>query len=363
MNKKRLSIVIAAAVYVLGVGVWYVGVYQADEVPASSQNASMEHEARSSAQSQKVVLHPEPEYAEALKKDTAVLAQTPKALPGKAFAPSIEGTQIDGSLKADVDGNLIIDLEVRDLFDYFMNTVADVPPDVALGELEKLAREHLPEGAANQAMALLEDYLAYKEAALTYAQKPLLPPSEQTPEYQLSMLEESFTQLKEIRRATMSREAVDAFFALEEAYGEYTLAQIRIQTDASLSPEARNLALNQARANLPPMLRNSEIQMQADLELTQEVDLLMQSGISDEELARALREKGIAASSVDDAINYRRAQREFDAQYTDYALERDQLRASGLSDKDIESELESLRQKYFDSEQGLTQARVRDLNS
>jgi lipase chaperone LimK len=292
-----------------------------------------------------------------------IIAQTPRAFSGKAFAPSIEGTEIDGRLKADLNGNLIVDLEVRDMFDYFMNTVADVEPEVALAELEKLAREHLPASAADQAMALLDDYIAYKEAALTYSRKPLLPPDQQTIEYQISMLEQSFTQLKEIRRSTMSREAVDAFFGLEEAYGEYTIASIQIQSDTSLSSELKQAKLEQARAQLPPMVRETETRMHEDLEASEKVNTLLASDLSDSELERALAAEGLEEEAIKDALNYRLAQESFDEQYAQYAVERDQLKNSGLSESDMEPELERLRQRYFNSEKGLTQARVRDLSS
>jgi len=293
----------------------------------------------------------------------AVVAQTPRSFSGKAFAPSIEDTEIDGRLTADAAGNLIVDLDVRDLFDYFMNTVADVEPEVAMAELEKLARGHLPASAADQAMSLLVDYLHYKEAAVAYGQRSMLPAEQQTPEYQLAMLEQSFNDLKEIRRATMSREAVEAFFGLEEAYGEYTLSTIRIQSDADLSPQEQQLQMEQARAQLPEMIQKSEIALQQDIEVTRDVNTLMQSSLTDNELEDQLVGLGLEQAAIADALAYREQQRNFNTVYQRYAIEREQLQQSGLSSKDVQSETERLRNKYFHNEQGLTQARVRDLSS
>lgn len=289
--------------------------------------------------------------------------QTPKTFPDGPFAPSIADTEIDGSLKADVDGNLIIDLETRDLFDYFMNTVADVPPEVAIAELEKLARSHLPQNAVNQAMRLLGDYLLYKETALTYENQELLPLDQQDENYQLRMLEVSFETLKEIRRNSMSPDAVDAFFGLEEAYGEFTLASIKIQKNPDLSPEQRQVEIQAQRERLPEIIRNTESRIMEDMEKTKEISDILLSDIQDSEVEATLRQKGLSENAVQDALAYREQQFQFEAQYRLYQKERDQLMSAGLSEEDLESQKERLLQKYFKSEHAMTQAKVKDLSS
>ena len=295
--------------------------------------------------------------------EQSVSARTPKKLSGPSLAPSLEGTEIDGQLKADANGQLILDLEVRDLFDYFMNAAADVDPELIIDHIEQLATQHLPEPAASQAMALLEDYIRYKEAALNYSRQQLAPPEQQTPEYQLAVLEDSFEQLKEIRRQTMSQDAVQAFFELEEAYGEYTLKTIQIQQDASLSGMQKQALMQQARQQLPEMLRQSEEEQAAQQELTAKVNSLLNSDLDDDLLKRELEKLPLDKTTVSSALEYRQQQRQFEENYQSYALERDRLRKSGLSNSDIENELNALRSKYFQSEEHLTQARVRDIQS
>tara|TARA_R110001592_G_C13157640_1_gene748649 strand:+ start:885 stop:1988 length:1104 start_codon:yes stop_codon:yes gene_type:complete len=289
--------------------------------------------------------------------------QTPKSFPNGPFAPSIEDTEIDGSLKADANGNLIIDLETRDLFDYFMNTVADVSPEVAIAELEKLARANLPESAVNQVMALLGDYLLYKETALEYSSQALIPADQQDEQYQLSMLEASFATLKDIRRNTMNEDAVEAFFGLEEAYGEFTLASIKIQNNPNLSPEQMQIELQAQREQLPEVIRNTENRMVEDIQNSQEVNELLLSDQRDSEIESQLREKGLSEEAVNEALDYRKQQREFEDQYSLYEKERNQLLSASLSEEDMKIQKERLLQKYFHSEQTITQAKVKDLSS
>jgi len=54
--------------------------------------------------------------------------QTPQSLGDDVFARSLEGTDIDGHLRANAQGQLMVDLETRDFFDYFLNTVGEPWP-------------------------------------------------------------------------------------------------------------------------------------------------------------------------------------------------------------------------------------------
>ena len=299
-----------------------------------------------------------------LKQEKAmVVAETPRKFTGKAFAPSLEGTEIDGRLRADTNGNLIVDLEVRDLFDYFLNAVADVSPEIAIEQLEKLASESLPESSVKQVMALLEDYIAYKELAIELMKQDLVPPEVQTASYQLKMLESSFQQLKEVRRQTMSAEAVKAFFYLEEAYGEYTLASIQIQNNEALSPAEKNMYLELQRQQLPEIIQRTESRMLADTRSNQEVNEILTSKQSDAQVTRALADKGLPSEAIASAMLYRENQRQFEVQYDLYQNDRRILLNSGLSVLDQEKEIEHLRQKYFSDEQFLAQAKVKGLRS
>mgnify|MGYP002150299332 CR=1 FL=1 len=295
--------------------------------------------------------------------EVEVIAQTPNSLPGVVFAKSIEGTEVDGRLKSDENGNLIIDLEVRDLFDYFLNTVADVAPEVAMAELQKFAVAYLPASAAKQAMVLLDDYLNYKETAIELMNQPLLPQHQQDADYQIQQLQFSFEQLKQIRRQTMSEEAVTAFFSLEEAYGSYTIETIKIENNKMLSAGEKAAQLELQRSFLPDMIRNTETQIAVDAENLEEINTILISDLSDEQVFITLQGKGLQQDALEDAMRYRREQRSFELSYQKYKVERDLLFEAGLSEMDKNSQVELLRKRYFLDERTLTQARVKDLQS
>ena len=281
----------------------------------------------------------------------------------KPFSPMLEGTDIDGQLKVGEDGQLIVDIAVKDFFDYFLSATAEVSPELALDELLRVASESLPPENFRQVQAMLDNYLAYKESAIQLMAQPMLPHDQQTPEYQLQVLEQSVQELRSLRREHMPEDQIDAFFGLEEAYEDFTLASIRIQNNPNLTPEQMQLELQAQRERLPEVIRNTEARIAEDTQKAQEVNELLLSDIQDSELEMALREKGLSDEAVNDALDYRKQQRDFEHQYAQYKKERDLLLSAGLSEHDFASQNEQLLKKYFDSEQSITQAKVKDLSS
>jgi len=293
--------------------------------------------------------------------DVSATVSTPKILP-HIFAESLEGTEIDGQLKVDASGNLVVDLEVKDFFDYFLNTVGEVSPEVAVFEMQQLAASHLPPEAVNQAMKILGDYLAYKEQALQLMSQPMLPKEQQTSTYQIDMLEHTFQTMKLLRRDTMSSEAVEAFFSMEEAYGEFTLSSIRVQSDVSITDSEKAALLSHLREKLPPAIRRTEDHVVADAEKHLVIHQAISSG-NEESLKQQLVDNAYSEEAAAEIVAYQNQQQAFDLRYEDYLAEKRQLLGAGLSDQDQTEQLNSLRSQYFSNDRELTQAKVRDLRS
>jgi lipase chaperone LimK len=300
--------------------------------------------------------------SETVEKQTSYPNITPKKLE-KPFSPVLEGTDIDGRLMVGEDGQLVVDIAVKDFFDYFLSATADVSPEQALDELLRVAIESLPPENFRQVQAMLDNYLAYKESAISLMSQPLLPHDQQTPEYQLQVMEQSVQALRALRREHMPDNQVAAFFGLEEAYEDFTLASIRIQNNPDLTPEQMQAELELQRERLPDVIRNTETRISEDSQTAQEVNAILLSDRQDSDVENALREKGFTEESLQDALAYRKQQREFDMQYALYKKERDQLLSAGLSEDDLASQTAQLLKKYFDSEQSITQAKVKDLSS
>lgn len=290
-------------------------------------------------------------------------ATTPDSLGPQPFAASLSGTEIDGALTADDNGELVINLQVRDFFDYFLSTVGEVSPETAIQQIETMARTHLPEPASAQAMALLDEYLAYKQASLQVMQTRLDPARAGEPAYQLAALGDALAQLKELRSATFSSEAHRAFFGLEEAYSEYTLATLAIQQRTDLSEQGKQALVQWHRNQLPEQLRTTEQHLHASTRQQQARTAAIESASSPEEAGRQLAELGVNQQGVESVVNYLKQREHFDQRFEDFREAVDREASSGLAEADLEKQREALLERHFPQPQDRTWARLKMLGN
>lgn len=288
---------------------------------------------------------------------------TPDSLGEEPFASSLKGTEIDGALKADANGNLIVDLSTRDFFDYFLNTVGEVSPETALAEIEALARGSLPPAAAEQALAVLDQYLDYKQQALAMGNQTLDPTRQQDPAYQLQMLKSALTDLKQLRRNAFDPATHQAFFGLEEAYGDYTLATIEIQQRDDLSADSKRTLMTYHREQLPEVIRNTETRMIQEQEIHQQRQEVIANASSPEQAGEQLSEMGVPEEQVTEVVNYLTERERFDDRYQQFEQELASLQSAGLSDDAMSTQRDQLLEQHFDSEQSRTWARLKALDT
>lgn len=189
----------------------------------------------------------------------------------------LQGTMVDGGLTQDANGDLILNLQVRDLFDYFLSAVGDVSPEDAIAEIRAYAYSHVDEKAAAQTMALLETYLHFK-ADVAALMEQSIPPEAQRDESQvLANLRYGLNQISALRGQYFTADARDAFFADEEAYATFTIDSLSIQQSDLSNTEKANL-LAAAEAKLPEHLRNVRESMLNAVERSAEQQALLQAG-------------------------------------------------------------------------------------
>ncbi len=284
------------------------------------------------------------------------LRVTPQRLT-EYFSPTLEGTDIDGHIRLGNDGRIVLELQVKDFIDYFLSASDEVTPEVAIAEMLKVVEASLGEDASAQVMQILDSYLSYKEQAMALMAQPMLPRAQQTPEYQLQAMESTLLELRSLRRATMSPQAVEAFFGLEEAYEDYSLASMKVQLDESLAPQQKAQMISYYRSQLPDVIRHTEERIAEDSQRSEAIFKAMQA--SDEaELRAQLDRHDYSAEQKQEIIDFYRAQQDFDKRYAAYAA---QL-ATIDTQKNREEIKERLLRQYFQSEEEITQARVRDLS-
>ena len=76
----------------------------------------------------------------------------PAPLPSATPLPSLAGTEVDGRLQTDAAGNLVLELALRDYFDYFLSAVDHSGLDASIAALL------ISYGVGNTARALAERF-------------------------------------------------------------------------------------------------------------------------------------------------------------------------------------------------------------
>ncbi|MGC8120634.1 lipase secretion chaperone [Marinobacter sp. VGCF2001] len=288
--------------------------------------------------------------------------QTPPRLPQPSFARSLAGTEIDGNLRADDQGHLVLEIGVRDFFDYFLSAVGEVSPQVAIDQIQSLATTHLPEPAASQAMALLDQYLAYKQAALHMMQTELDPSRQADPRYQLAALGKALSELKQLRATVFSTDAHQAFFGQEEAYSEYTLAAMEIRQRTDLSEPGKQALIQWHRNQLPESLRATEQRLHHDTRQHQARLQALESAGSPEAAGQKLMELGMDPASAGGVVEYLQQRQRFDQQFSDFEDALHSQTLQGLAGAERQQHENALLEHYFPDTQTRTWAKLRMLD-
>ncbi|TRO25071.1 lipase chaperone [Ectopseudomonas mendocina] len=263
--------------------------------------------------------------------------------------PSLADTEVDGQLRTDAAGNLVLDLAVRDYFDYFLSAVDHSGLDEVIEALLADAGRRLPEPALGQMISLLGDYLDYKRASMALMQQPLDAQQQVEPKAQLQALQSAFARLDELRRAHFSAAAQEALFGAEQAYARYTLDSLALQQRDDLGETQRAQRLEQLRERLPEALRESEQRQQLALEQLQRSEQLWRDG-ADEQQVREFLAVTYDPQTVQRLLDEQRRERDWQQHYQAYRNELASLQGRGLSEADGEQLQRQLRERLFSSE-------------
>lgn len=283
---------------------------------------------------------------------------TPTQHDQLVISPSLEGTNIDGALQADQNNQLILSLQIRDFFDYFLSTADEIGLDQSIAEIQRYANDYLPEPAKSQANELLEKYLHFKQVEYDLQQVPI------SQEYlndkgALSLMRENFESLKLNRKTLFSPAQDQALFALEDTFSEHTLATLELMADETLSNEQISHGLQLLEEKLPPELSNSFAQTRADKQHTERITELVDSSLDNGQLHSRLIEEGLTVDKVNEIIERREQQVIFDSNYSKY---QESVSALDPKNSEFENQKQALIQRYFLTPEQQTQAKLRDLN-
>jgi lipase chaperone LimK len=200
-------------------------------------------------------------------------AEPSSAEPPPAPLPaSLQGTDEDGALRVDERGDLIVDADVLRFFDYYLSATGEESAAAIRSRLVAAIRRKLKGPAADRAIGLLDQYLAYREATRSLRED--------------GDLAARLAELRRLRREHFGAADADKLFGLEERVDKVAIEQQRLQRDPSLSPEERTRRIAALEEQLPEDVRAARAAAARPLRQREEELAMRAAGATDEEIQR-----------------------------------------------------------------------------
>lgn len=281
------------------------------------------------------------------------LQQTPAAQlsdPGPLPA-SLQGSHHGVQLQQNAQGQLVIEATLIKLFEFYLAGLEEEGVNKVLLRIHRELAAQLQGGALEQARDLLRRYVDYRIALQT------LPRHDNN--LDPGTLRQRYEALNAIRQQFFSSEEYQAFFGRENAEDEYMLQRLALGQQQGLSNTQQQQALSELEAQLPEDVRRARSESTRYGELYATTQAMQAEGASAEEI-RLLREQTLGSEAAQRLAELDQQQAEWQQRLSDYASERDRLRAAGLSQTDLQNALSELQASRFDE---LERKRVQALDA
>lgn len=278
-------------------------------------------------------------------------AETPVAIaPAQQelfpFVRSLQGTYPDGDLKTDTADALVVDAELRRLFDYYLSALGEKPLDEIRAEIERELERRLKPLAASEAKRLLGRYLDYKRMLVEVEKNPQVLGSG------LQAIRNRFAAMQQARSQFFSAAESAAMFGFDDAYDLDALARLEIGQDASLSERQKQEKLAALDAALPAAVREAKEAPLQVVRLEQAAQKMRADGASDDDIYR-MRATALSPEAAARMAEVDRDEAAWQNRIAAYLAERNRVLQSNrnLAAADQQALAQQLREARFSADE------------
>lgn len=253
---------------------------------------------------------------------------------------SLQGTAVDGGVRLDIEGKLVIDEDLRRLFDYFLATVGEETPEQIRARIAFYLQQNLPPDEALQAWQILDQYLAYKDALAD------LPGHDGSYAGMLGSLREQ----RALRDSLLGPELGEAFFRAEDEYADFAVQHVEHLRDPAISAEEKERLTQELLASMPEESRRMIEATGAPVRTELQVEALRQQGASEAEVWQ-LREQQFGSDAAQRLAQLDQARAEWDRRYSDYRQQLQQIGNGALDAAEQQDAVVRLRGELFSAQE------------
>ncbi len=266
----------------------------------------------------------------------------------KGLPYSLEGTDIDGYLSIDFEGNLIVTRGVREIFDYFLSATGEEPVETAISRIRSYIIGILDEPAASQALKILDSYIEYEYHLYELEKENPAPELEMASDtidtHELSSI---LKHRMEIRRRYLGEDVAKAFFGEEEMYDRITLSRLDIIQDHNLTEDEKVAEIDNLDTQFPEEIIQYRKKEERRLEVANMVQSMQEQGASEDAIFNLRTEAfGEEAAERFRQLDNRRA--EWRTRVESYKKGiNDIMSSQGLTDEEKNVKVGNLRRESF----------------
>ena len=260
----------------------------------------------------------------------------------KPTPKSLEGIDLNIALPLDNDGNLIVGLELKDLFELYLSAMGEEDLADILLRIQSALAQQLTAPALGQGYDALKRFIDYK-VELANLEK-------QQPDGNLSELE-NIRQQKEILAAIQqeyfSPIESAALFAAETEYDTFMLEHLTIQQNEDLTTLEKQQQIESLEASLPEEVRAGRESAMAPAKIYQQAQVMKAEGQSDADIYQ-MRSQALGEEAATALAQLDQQRNQWQQRVDIFSSMYESISASGLSKADQQSEVNALLARDFD---------------
>lgn len=157
------------------------------------------------------------------------------------------------------DSRLVIDGQLKGLFDHYLLLTGEESLETIALRIKQALQKQLVAEDQLKALAILENYLQYLSYISDYKQGVQVSmDGELNSTIDIAAIREIHYQIRAARESYFSSETNDAFFAIKDAYDDFSFSAIEINTAAHLSEQQREERLELLESEAPEWIRTQK---------------------------------------------------------------------------------------------------------
>jgi len=273
------------------------------------------------------------------------------SLPG-----CLQGTRIDGRLAVDAQGNLIIDREMRSLFDYFLSAIVEEGLDKVVGRIEEYIMLTLPAPASEKAMEVFHAYMDYSRSLQRFF--PTVNADTDRKAF-IAELKAAVSERRFSRRKYLPPEVVKAFFTEEETYDEFTLKRLEVEGDDALSEAEKERKVYALEEMLPVATKVDRRHFRKEIALNKQIEDLQKTQGNENQIYE-LRKGFYGSQAADRMADLDRKRSDLIRRIDSYRESKEMImNMPSLTEQGRQIRIQDLEKKLF-SEEELMEVHIRE---